>query len=90
MFDANLCNESWFEMEIANIQTEMSNYPYLSQEYIELSSKMDDYACTVVRIEGVKREREMIIEKYIETGAKIAGIFIAGIFGVVVARRFIK
>lgn len=88
--DKNLCNESWFEMEIANMQTDMANYPYLSEEYMTLASKMDDYAMSVVRIEGVKREREIVIAKYIECGTKIACTAALGIFALAITRRLIR
>ena len=60
MIDKNLCNVEWYELEIANVQTEMGNHSPDSEEYDTLLKRLEILSDKVLEIEKLKLEGERI------------------------------
>ena len=88
--DQNLCNESWHEIEIANIQTNMANMDICSNEYNAALANMYTLSQNVIDIEKIKLDRDIYKEKYILKAAEIAEILLIGGFAMVLCRRIFK
>ena len=58
--DQNLCNVAWYELEIANIQTEMGEISAKSEEYDVLLKKLETLSNKVLDIERLKLERDKL------------------------------
>ena len=58
--DQNLCNVEWYELEIANIQTEMSECSAKSEEYNALLKQLETLSNKVLDIERLKLERDKL------------------------------
>ena len=56
MIDRNLCNVEWYELEIANVQTEIGNYSPGSEEYDTLLKRLEILSNKVLEIEKLKLE----------------------------------
>ena len=88
--DQNLCNESWHEIEIANIQTNMATMDVCSNEYNTALANMYTLSQNVIDIEKIKLDRDIYKEKYILKAAEIAEIILIGGFAIVLCRRIFK
>lgn len=88
--DQNLCNESWHEIEIANIQTHMADMNISSTEYNSALANMYTLSQNVIDIEKIKLDRDIYKEKYILKAAEIAEILLIGGFAMVLCRRIFK
>ena len=62
MIDRNLCNVEWYELEIANVQTEMGNHSSDSEEYDTLLKRLEILSDKVLEIEKLKLESVRIDE----------------------------
>lgn len=88
--DTNLCNESWFEMEIANLQTQMAAYPYESDEYGMLMHRMIYLTDQVLRIEDARSLRLKSVNEVVAKGIEFGGIVIFGGLILKILGRIIK
>ena len=89
-FDNDICNEPWMELEIANIQAEMGDVPYDSEEYHSCLGLIRQYTTEVRLLEDTKlywaKERYDLIKK----GISLAEVVVAGGFALAITRRIFK